>query len=596
MSRPRPSGAAAAQALVATPPPPAARIAADELGRAGSKDALARLNSAMAEVRALAVAPLLQRAVDALRVEDAKTGTECALKALERDEQNGFGWYLLAIAREKAGDFASSIQAYEMALKLLPDHAEVANDLGRLAFRMGMREQAEQLFRHFLARYPDHPEGANNLACAVREQLRLEEAIEILKPAILRTPENAMLWNTMGTIVGEQGDWATARIFFDEALRLQPSFPKASYNLGNCLLMLQEPEAALACSTKALAGVLAEDERAMMRLSRATMLIAQGRLGEGWDEYEVRFDRQFSEITHFLIDRPRWRPGADLQGKTLLVVGEQGLGDEILFANCLPEVAEALGPDGKLILAVEKRLVGMFQRGFPGAQVLPHATYALGARPARAVPDLTDLASVDLWTPVASLLRQHRRSVADFPHRAGYLAAQPERVAAWRERLAALPGRKIGLLWKSGIQKDARHRYFAAFDAWKPVLSQPGATFVNLQYGDCAEELVHAKETFGVEIWQPPGIDLKQDLDEVAALACALDLVVGFSNASFNIAAGCGAPAWLITVPGSWPRLGSPDRYPWYPQVQVFALESYGDWGPVMGRVADAVGRFAREH
>src|SRR5439155_18419190 len=166
-----------------------------------------------------------------------------------------------------------------------------------------------------------------------------------------------MLWNTMGTIVGEQGDWATARIFFEEALKLQPDFPKARYNLGNCLLMLQEPEAALDASTEALAGVLAEDERAMMRLSRATILLAQGRLGEGWDEYETRFHPQFSEITHFLIDRPRWRPGADLKGKTLLVVGEQGLGDEILFANCLPEVVEELGPDGKLILAVETRLV-----------------------------------------------------------------------------------------------------------------------------------------------------------------------------------------------------------------------------------------------
>jgi hypothetical protein len=202
---------------------------------------------------------------------------------------------------------------------------------------------------------------------------------------------------------------------------------------------------------------------------------------------------------------------------------------------------------------------------------------------------------VDLWTPMASLLRQFRRSVADFPARAGYIAPDPERVAHWRGQLEALPGRKVGLLWKSGIQKDARHRYFAGFDAWGPTLAQPGITFVNLQYGDCAEELAEAREAFGVAIWQPPGIDLKQDLDEVAALACALDLVVGFSNATFNIAAGCGAPCWLITVPGSWPRLGSPDRYPWYPQVRVFALERYGDWGPVMGEVAEAVGAFAAE-
>ncbi|MDB5448438.1 MAG: flagellin modification protein FlmG [Phenylobacterium sp.] len=592
-----PNATSALALAAAAPAPDAPRLTAgDDLGQAGSKDALARLNAAMQEVRALSAGPLLQRAVDALRAEDAKAGTDWALQALARDEHNGFGWYLLAIAREKAGDFASSVNAYEMALRLLPDHAEVANDMGRLAYRMGMREQAEKLFRHFLARHPDHPEGANNLACAIREQMRLEEAVDILKPAILRTPDNAMLWNTMGTVVAEQGDYATARIFLDEALKLQPDFPKARYNLGNCLLMLQEPQAALDCSNAAIAAVKAEDERQMMRLSRSTILVAQGRLGEGWDEYEVRFHPQFSEITHFLIDRPRWAPGADIAGKTLLVVGEQGLGDEILFANCLPDVVEALGPDGRLILAVEARLTAMFQRAFPQATVVPHATYALGTRPARAAPAVQDMAAVDLWAPIASLLRQFRRSVADFPERVGHLAADPQRVAYWRSALAALPGRKIGLLWKSGIKKDARHRYFAGFEAWGPVLAQPGATFVNLQYGDCAEELAHARSAFGVEIWQPPGIDLKQDLDEVAALSCALDLVLGFSNASFNIAAGCGAPSWLITVPGSWPRLGTADRYPWYPQVRIFALESYGDWAPVMAQVAEAVGAFAAEH
>jgi tetratricopeptide (TPR) repeat protein len=595
MPRPGQPSAASAQALaVAQAPAPTRIAAADELGQAGSRDALARLNSAINEVKALAIAPMLQRAVDAIRAEDAKTATEWSLKALERDERSGFGWYLLAIAREKAGDFASSISAYESALRLLPDHAEVANDLGRLAFRMDMREQAEALFRHFLARHPDHPEGCNNLACALREQGRYDDAVAVLKPAILKSQQHPMLWNTMGTVVAAQGDYATGRLFFEEALSLQPEFPKARYNLGNCLLMLGDAEGALACCDAAIAGVAAEDERQMMRLSRSTILMALGRLGEGWDEYEARFHPQFAEVTHFLIDRPRWEPGAPLAGKTLLVMGEQGLGDEILFANVLPEVIEALGPEGRLILAVEQRLVPLFQRAFPQAQVCAHQTYALGTRPARAARD-ADPAQVDLWAPIASLLRQFRRTTADFPAAAaGFMAADPARVAYWREQVAALPGRKVGLLWKSAISKDARHRYFAGFGDWGGVLRQEGLSFVNLQYGDCAAELAQAKAEFGVEVWQPPGIDLKQDLDEVAALCCAMDLVAGFSNASFNIAAACGAPAWLVTTPGAWPRLGLADRYAWYPQVRVFPLEAFGDWGPVMGRLADAVGDFAR--
>ena len=597
MSRRGQLSASSAEALAGAGPVPVARSReiADELGHAGSNAALARLNAAMAEVQAMATTPMIQRAVEAVRVDDPKTATEWVLKALERDERNGFAWYILGIAREKAGDFAASVRAYESALALIPDHAEVANDLGRLAFRMGMHQQAEKLFRHYLAGHPNHAEALNNLTCAIRAQQRYEEAIAILKPALMAEPENAMLWNTMGSVVVEQGDYATARLFFEEALRLQPAFFKGRYNLSNCLLMLGETEAALAACDGALAGVRAEDERQMMRMARMTMLAGLGRLGEAWDEYECRTHPNFTEVTHFLIARPRWAPGMDLAGKTLLVVGEQGLGDEILFANTLGDVLQDLGPEGRLILAVEQRLTGLFQRAFPRAQVCAHVNGRIGVRPARKAPGEVDVAQVDAWTPIASLLRAYRRSVAEFPSEPPpSVAADPARVAYWREAVAALPGRKVGVLWKSNSTKDARHRYFAAFDAWAPVLTCPGVTFVNLQYGDCAEEIALAKSRFGVDIWQPPGVDLKEDLEEVAALCAAMDLVIGFSNATFNIAAAMGGRSWLITVPGAWPRLGLTDGYAWYPQARVFALTQFGDWGPVMNEVGEALAHFAR--
>ena len=183
-----------------------------------------------------------------------------------------------------------------------------------------------------------------------------------------------------------------------------------------------------------------------------------------------------------------------------------------------------------------------------------------------------------------------------YPAREAYLAADPKRVEHWTRVLESAPaGRKVGLLWKSAVGRDSRHRYFSPFEAWAPVLAQPGVTFVNLQYGDCAEELGAAKRDFGVDIWTPPGIDLKQDLDEVAALCCALDLVVGFSNATLNIAGACGVPTFLISTPGAWPRLGETKAYPWYPNTQVFLPPGFGEWGPVMDEVAAALGDFAAE-
>ncbi|MCA6321276.1 MAG: hypothetical protein IM652_06505 [Phenylobacterium sp.] len=114
---------------------------------------------------------------------------------------------------------------------------------------------------------------------------------------------------------------------------------------------------------------------------------------------------------------------------------------------------------------------------------------------------------------------------------------------------------------------------------------------MNLQYDDCEAELQLARERFGVEIWHPPGIDLKQDLDDLTALSCALDLVIGFSNATFNLAAAAGAPAWMIAAKGAWTALGT-DRYPWYPQVRLYQPAAFAEWGPVMDRVA---GDLARE-
>lgn len=593
---PLPSRAATSATALQTAAPTPPKLTVDALGTAGSNDALAKLNSAMSELKALSAAPLLQRALDALRAEDAQGGCAWALKALEQDEHSGFGWYLLAIGLERAGDFANSITAYESALKLLPDHAEVANDLGRLAFRLGMPPQAEKLFRHFLARHPDHPEGANNLACAIRDQGRHAEAIDILRPAIVKAPDVPMLWNTMGTIVSDQGDFASALVFFQEALRLDPAFPKARYNLGNARLLLGDAPGAIVDCEAAIGGVLAEDERQMMRLARSTILMALGRIGEGWDDYEARLHPQFNDRTQFLVDRPRWEPGCDLAGKTLLVVGEQGLGDEILFANLLPDVVERLGPAGKLVVAVEARLAPMFQRALPQAEVGAHATYVVGGRLARAAPFVDDPAAIDLWTPMGSLLREFRRSVEAFPARAAYMAADPGRTAHWRKALQdAPPGPKVGLLWKSAVSRDSRHRYFSPFAAWAPVLATPGVSFVNLQYGDCAEELAAAKRDLGVEIWSPPGIDLKQDLDEVAALCCAMDLVVGFSNATLNIAAACGVPNFLISTPGAWPRLGQTETYPWYPRTRLFLPPSFGAWEPVMADVAEALAGFAAE-
>lgn len=558
------------------------------LGSASSATALTRLEQAVGALKARQVEPILRDAVAALKRNDAAGGAAFAMKALEADERSGLGWYLLAVSRDMAGDLPNALKAYETALLLLPDHAEIANDLGRLAYRLDMKPVAEKLFRHYLARHPESFEASNNLACALRDQQRFDEAIDALRPAIQRSPQNAMLWNTLGTVLSEQGDPAGAQTFFDEALRFDPKFAKARYNRGNSRLALGDLDQALEDCDQALAQTALPDERAMMTLARSTIQIANGAIARGWADYEARLDPQLSAATHFLVDRPRWTPGTDLNGKSLLLMGEQGLGDEVLFANFIPDLIERLGPAGRLTIAVEPRLIPLFARAFPSAAVGAHATYAVDQKTCRTAPFVQDWAGVDLWAPMASLLIDLRPTVESFPSRTGFLPADPRRVLHWRRVLEDAPaGFKVGMLWKSMKLDGARHRYFSPFGAWAPVLATPGLSLINMQYGDCSAELAAAKDA-GIEIWTPPGIDLKQDLDEVSALSCALDLTLGFANATTNLAAAGGAPVWFVSTPGAWPRLGTA-RYPWYPQARVFLPPGFGQWEPVMHEVARAL-------
>ncbi|MBN4678727.1 tetratricopeptide repeat protein, partial [Pandoraea nosoerga] len=129
------------------------------------------------------------------RGEDHKAAADWAIKALQQDERSGLAWHLLAIAREKAGDFRTSLQCYESALQLLPDEAEIANDLGRLAYRLDMKDAAAKLFLHYLDRYPGSEEAANNLACVLRDDNRYDDAVAVLRPVIQASPAQPLLWN-----------------------------------------------------------------------------------------------------------------------------------------------------------------------------------------------------------------------------------------------------------------------------------------------------------------------------------------------------------------------------------------------------------------
>ncbi|WP_269514023.1 tetratricopeptide repeat protein [Brevundimonas subvibrioides] len=562
-------------------------------GDAASPASIRRLSQALAgkgpSVKAQKKAiETLKAAVAAIRVGDYASATRRCLSILQADERNGLAWHVLAIAREKGGHLSEALNAYEAALRVMPEDPAIAHDLARLAQRLGHLDIAEKLLMKFLAAEPGHIEGTNNLACVLRDQKRYDEAVDRLRDLIEIEQGSPVLWNTLGTVLSDQGQMSESLIFFDEALRLDPAFAKARYNRANVLQPLGHPEQALADLDGALPGAETPYERAMMRMARAMTLMGMGRLKDGFEEYEVRLDPEMPEAMLVAVDAPRWDPTTqDIAGKRLLVVGEQGIADEMVFGGCLPDVMEAVGPAGKVFIAVEARLVDLYQRSFPTAVVGSHRAVRLEGRLTRYCPFMEEIGETegkaDAWTPMASLCTVYRQDVSDFPDRDGYLVPDPVKVARWKAELEALgPGLKVGLHWKSLVLTGVRARYFSSFERWKPVLTTPGCIMVNLQCGDVTEDLA-AAEAAGVTIWTPP-MDLKDDLDDLAAISCALDLVIGPGIAGTNIAAAAGARTWLIHAPDDWHLLAT-DRYPFYPRVRTFATGGFDGWP----RAIDAV-------
>lgn len=525
-----------------------------------------------------ALQPLLRKALDAVRAGRREEAAKAALQALDVDETSATAWHILGVCREKSGDFTGALQAYEAALGFSPDEPELASDLARLALKMGMAPVAEGLLRSYLARRPGSVDALNNLGVAQRDQMKFVAAIETLRGAIQANPDSAMLWNTLASVLTLQGQTEQALVFYDEALRLEPGFAGALYNRAMARLAAGAVEGVIADFDAAIAAVPA-DEAGAMRVARAWALLALGDLAEGWAAYAARHDAAYEDAVHFTIEAPVWRDDLDLAGKTLLVVGEQGVGDEILFAQTLPDLIGELGSDGRLILAVEPRLVRLFARSFPQAEVGGHASFKVDHHSARAVPFLKDRqGEIDVWATMGQPLARLRGTPEAFRPGA-FLRADPARVAHWRAVLAeAGPGRKVGVLWRSLVMDAERLRYFAPFEAWAPVLATPGVTFVNLQYGAGAVP----------GLWTPPGLDLKDDLDDVAALCGALDLVIGPSNVTTNLAGATGAPLWLITPRRAWTQLGT-DAYPWYPQARVFNPPQLDRWPDAMAEIAGAL-------
>jgi tetratricopeptide (TPR) repeat protein len=535
---------------------------------------------------------LLERALKYWRRGDTGRAAKFALEATEADDGNAQAFHMLALALEKLGHLHKALVTFERAFALDPDDADLLLNLGLTAWNLDMLDGAERMFRLYIEKRPNNPAGYNNLGSVQRDRGDLSAAIDTLRNAIYLMPEQAMLWNALATALAEEGRADESLVFYHEAQRLDPKFARVWHNLGytySHLGRLAEAKDAYEAALKLQGNA---HEAIESRHSRSVCLIGMGRLAEGFAEYEVRHKPEFRAYTLHYTKAPLWR-GEPLAGKRILIVGEQGLGDELMFANTLPDLARAVGDNGKLQIAVDPRLVPIFRRSFPAADVGSYEDRKLEGKPVRIFHWARENGDPDFYAPMGTPLHILRKELDDFP-REGFLKADEEKRLAFRARLAALgPGPYVGICWRSMVLGHKRRKYFSAIEAWKPVLSFPGATFVNLQYGEVSSELAAAREQLGVTIHHFNDLDLKNDLDGAAALTAACDLVISAPTAAAAMAGALGTEVWFVVASRVWPQLGT-DHYPWYRQTRVFAPEKFGDWDRLMPRVRAALENVSR--
>lgn len=492
------------------------------------------------------------------------------------------------------------------AVDVMADKALRAHQSGDLA-------TAESLYGQVLLLKPDHANSLHNLALIRMQREDSQAAIDLAAAAVNAQPRRALFHNTLASALHAAGRYEQAEPSWRRALELDAGLFTSWEGLGATLRSLDgfsESESALRralqidsssvsaarhlCLTLAELGRFTEAEDiyrglldrnpldadcaiqlALLRLSRADHA--------AWTEYSrSHCSREWLKVDPpVLVPLPLWE-GEVLPDSGLLLYGEQGIGDEIMFASFVHSSAQRAA---RTVLLCEPRLTTLFSRSFPGVHV------AAKPRPGQQ-PLLDGTTGCTLRASLSRLPALLSVSDADFSGKP-YLHADADAVQSWRQRLATLgPGMKVGLSWRGGNNNATRASRSLSLGSFLPLSGLPGVHFVNVQYGKHDEEIAAFNSRATSALTSFDDVDPLRDMDGFAALLSALDLVISVDNSTVHLAGALGIQTWMLcpfNANWRWMRLG--DHNPWYGSVRLFRQPAAGQagWGPVLENIRQAL-------
>jgi tetratricopeptide (TPR) repeat protein len=352
-------------------------------------------------------------------------------------------------------------------------------------------------------------------------------------------PEDSALWNNLGHSYHTIGQYDRAEMMFQRSLELEPGNWAALNNMCALMATRIRPHEALEYGSKALFVAKEGADLNSIWESMSMPYLGLKNWKEGWPAYERGLPGKYRRERQY-ANEPRWdgRPG----GKVVFY-GEQGIGDEIMFASILPDVEDTVDA----VIECDRRLEGLFKRTFPWATV--HGTRF------DKIVHWAD-SSISGRCAFGSLGKFYRNSTEAFPRKA-YLETCPDRRKMYRTLLDGLKGKKIGIAWTGGTKTTRTdHRSMVIEDVEKLASRYPEVSFISLEYKDTGSPK-------GVHEF--PFITRTNDYDDTAALVAELDGVISVTTAVALLAGAVGTECHVLVPQEPTWHWGYEGEMPWFP-------------------------------
>jgi tetratricopeptide (TPR) repeat protein len=457
-----------------------------------------------------------------------------------------------------------AISLLEALVKEKPGDPQIWNRLGVQYGHADQLAEAERCFQEQIRIDPNGASGYANLAAAVGKQKKWKEAIDAGLMATKLEPNNPQGWANLGNAQRDLGRLSDALKSLQEAMQLDPNSHEAAGNLALTIAMMGRPHDALPWYEHALKM---KPDVGEIRFNRAVALLWIGDYERGWAEYEWRWLTDQMKNLPRKFAAPYW-DGSSLHGKTILVHSEQGHGDTIQFCRFVPKLVEQ---GAKVVLTAPALIADVIRTVSPEVQV---------------ITSLEELGKYDVHCPLMSLPYRLRIRLDSIPNKP-YLASQSQETLKWKERLAELPGRKVGLVWQGNPGHIGDRFRSIPLKSFQPLMALPGISWISLQKGPGSEQLEQFPEwnisRFGDEL---------TDFNDTAGLLQNLDLLISVDTGTVHLMGALGKPVWaLLAVNNDWRWLLNRSDSPWYPSAKLFRQQEFGNWSTVIEQVKTELSR-----